>query len=62
MTEQHHAVDAILEDFAITNAVEYLEEVENQADYGFSKDPTVNVVGNVELAREKRFLSDAGEK
>lgn len=48
------AVDMILSEFEIDDAVSYLERVEDQVKTGFSKEPTVFIVGNVELAREKK--------
>lgn len=50
---QKSPVDRILEDMGIDDAVKFLEEVQDEVKIGFSKEPTVFVVGNIELAREK---------
>ncbi|MEM7295078.1 MAG: hypothetical protein AAF330_00370 [Pseudomonadota bacterium] len=54
MNEDHSAVNEMLADFGIVDAVAYLEEVQDKVPSGFSQDPTVFVVGSVELARKKR--------
>lgn len=53
MIKKLEPVDQILADFGIADPVQYLEDVQNGIPDGFSKDPTVDIVGNIELAREK---------
>jgi hypothetical protein len=61
MNRPHSAVDRILRDFHIDDASAFLDQIQGDGKAGFSSDPAVFIVGNIELAREKSLIDSREE-